>query len=232
MLANFGVTSRRKAEELIIEGRVLLNGEVVKELGTKANPERDHIEVDGRIITGKVGPKVYVLLNKPKSVISAVTDPEQRPVVIDFLKKIRARVFPIGRLDYDAEGVILLTNDGELTNRLIHPKYKIEKKYHVKVRGIPNDKVIAKLRSGVYLDDGRTLPARVTFLRSTKENSWIEITVTEGRNRLIKRMCQRVGHPVQKLKRVEFAGIKIGKLKHGEFRRLTDREVARLKGEE
>ena len=146
------------------------------------------------------------------------------------MKKVKARVFPVGRLDYDAEGALMLTNDGELTNRLIHPSREVPKRYLVKVRGVPDDKTLQKLRAGVYLEDGRTHPAEVRFVRATQqENSWIEITVTEGRNRLIKRMCKRVGHPVQKLKRVEFAGLKLTRLKLGEFRRLTDREVERLK---
>lgn len=229
ILASAGVASRRAAEVLIVEGRVTINRSVVTELGTRADPLKDRIEVDGRPISRK-GPPIYILLNKPKGYISTAADPKQRPTVTDLLKKIKARVFPVGRLDFDAEGALLMTNDGELTNRLIHPRHQVSKKYLVKVRGVPVDKTLQKLRAGVYLEDGRTGPAEVRFVRATQqENSWIEITVTEGRNRLIKRMCKRVGHPVQKLKRTEFAGLKLGRLKLGEFRRLTDREVERLK---
>ncbi|MBI5826283.1 MAG: rRNA pseudouridine synthase [Deltaproteobacteria bacterium] len=170
-----------------------------------------------------------MLLNKPKGYISAVADPLKRPVVTDLLK-VRERVFPVGRLDYDAEGALILTNDGELSNRLIHPKFKVPKKYLVKVRDVPTDEDLQKLRKGVYLDDGRTLPADAKFVRKTQENSWIELTVTEGRNRLVKRMCMAIGHPVSKLKRMEFAGIKLGALEAGQWRFLTPKEVERLKG--
>ncbi len=201
---------------------------MVVELGAKADPAKDRIEVDGRNISFK-GPLVYMLLNKPKGCISAVADPLGRPVVTDLVKS-RERVFPIGRLDYDAEGALILTNDGELTNRLIHPKFKVPKKYLVKVRDVPTDEDLQKLRKGVYLDDGRTLPADAKFVRKTQENSWIELTVTEGRNRLVKRMCMAIGHPVSKLKRMEFAGIKLGALEAGQWRFLTPKEVERLKG--
>lgn len=206
---------------------------MVTELGSKADPEKDRIAVDGRIISHaqeKIE-KIYILLNKPKGVISTVSDPQGRPTVIDLIQgaKITTRVFPVGRLDYDAEGALLLTNDGELANKLIHPKYKIPKKYLVKVSDVPDDKDIAKLKKGVYLEDGRTLPAEARFIKATKTNSWIELTVYEGRNRLVKRMCFAIGHSVLKLQRVEFAGIKLGSLKPGEFRMLTGKEVERLK---
>jgi len=205
----------------------------VTKLGAKADPGKDRIAVDGRVISLgtdlKSVPKVYILLNKPKGCISAVSDPEGRPTVIDLVKKIKTRVFPVGRLDYDAEGVLLLTNDGELANKLIHPRYKIPKKYFVKVSDVPDDKDISKLKKGIYLEDGRTLPAEAKFIKATKTNSWIELTVYEGRNRLVKKMCFAIGHSVLKLQRTEFAGIKLGTLKPGDFRMLTRSEVARLK---
>ena len=148
---------------------------------------------------------------------------------MDIVKKVKQRIFPVGRLDLDAEGVLLLTNDGELANKLIHPRYKIPKKYLVKVSDVPDDKDIAKLKKGIYLEDGRTLPAEARFIKATKTNSWIELTVYEGRNRLVKRMCFAIGHSVLKLQRVEFAGIKLGSLKLGGFRMLTKDEVERLK---
>ncbi|MBI5642396.1 MAG: pseudouridine synthase [Deltaproteobacteria bacterium] len=227
IIATAGVTSRRKAEEMITHGRVKVNGKVVTELGAKANPSQDRIEVDGRSISVK-GPLVYILLNKPKGYISSVTDPLKRPVVTD-LVRVRARVFPVGRLDYDAEGVILLTNDGELTNKLIHPKFSVPKKYLVKVKDVPTPAEIERLEKGVYLEDGKTLPAKARLIRETKENSWLELIITEGRNRLVKRMCLAIGHPVQKLKRVEFAGLKLATMKTGEYRFLSPKEVERLK---
>lgn len=207
-----------------------VNRETISVLGTKVDPEKDTIEVDGRTISGK-GPskKSYILLNKPRGCISALSDPLGRPVVTDLIKKLKQRVFPVGRLDYDSEGVLVLTDDGELSNRLIHPRYSVPKKYLVKVSDVPDEKDLKKLSSGVWLPDGRTLPAEVRLVRTTRENSWIELTVTEGRNRLVKRMCQAVGHPVAKLKRVEFAGLKPGKLKPGQYRLLTEKEVERLK---
>ncbi|MBI5328899.1 MAG: rRNA pseudouridine synthase [Deltaproteobacteria bacterium] len=249
IMARAGIASRRRAEEMILDGMVTVNHRVVTELGSKADPEKDRIAVDGRVISlgtdFKSAPKIYILLNKPKGVISTVSDPEGRPTVMDFVKKVgtdlksvhRLRLFPVGRLDFDAEGALLLTNDGELTNKLIHPKYKIPKKYLVKVSDVPDEKDMAKLRKGVYLGTdlksvrgGRTLPAEAKFIKATKTNSWIEITVYEGRNRLIKKMCFAIGHSVLKLQRTEFAGIKLGGLKPGDCRMLTKSEVERLKG--
>lgn len=212
-------------------GRVQVNGRVVTELGARANPLTDAIEVDGAKITGAFrGPRVYVLLNKPKGYISSVTDPLNRPVVTDIVKVGKARVYPVGRLDYDAEGVLLLTNDGELANRLIHPTFHVAKKYLVKVKDVPSAADLVRLESGVHLEDGKTFPAKARMVRQTTENCWIELTVTEGRNRLVKRMCMAIGHPVAKLKRIEFAGIKLGSLEPGAYRLLTDEEVERLKG--
>lgn len=209
-----------------------MNNRVVTELGAKADPSKDRIEVDGRVVSGSArGERVYIVINKPKGVISALSDPQQRPVVTDLLGRMKARVYPVGRLDYDAEGVLLLTNDGELSNRLIHPSHGVAKRYHVKVRGVPDAKALERLTGGVWLEDGKTLPAKVRLLKETKsrDNSWLELTVFEGRNHLVKRMCAAVGHPVSKIKRVAFAGIRLGNLKPGQFRPLTARELERLR---
>lgn len=198
------------------------------ELGTKVDPLRDSIKIDGRVIRGE-SDKVYILLYKPRGYISALSDPLKRPVVTDLVKNVRQRIYPVGRLDYDAEGALILTNDGELSNRLIHPKFGIPKKYLVKVKDVPSPADIKRLEDGVYLEDGKTMPAKARLVRQTKENSWIELTVSEGRNRLVKRMCMAVGHPVAKLKRVEFAGIKLDIPNPGAYRFLTVKEVERLK---
>ncbi len=205
-----------------------MNRKVADQPGIKADPDNDVIEVDGRSIASK-GPKIYVLLNKPKGCISSVADPLGRPVVVD-LVKTRSRVFPVGRLDYDAEGALLLTNDGEFANRLIHPKFAVPKKYLVKVRDVPDRSDLDRIEKGVRLEDGKTGPAKARLIRKTLENSWIELTVSEGRNRLVKRMCKAIGHPVAKLKRIEFAGIRLANLKPGEYRPLTKTEVEALKG--
>ncbi len=228
VIAMAGLTSRRKAEEMIEQGRVRVNGAAVTELGTKIDPEKDRVTVDGRGISTEKR-KVYILLNKPKGYISAVSDPQKRPVVTDLVKNVRERVYPVGRLDFDAEGALILTNDGDLSNRLTHPAFHVPKKYLVKVKDVPSPADLGKLSKGIYLEDGRTLPAKTKLVRETKENSWIEITVFEGRNRLVKRMCMAIGHPVAKLKRIEFAGIKLDIATPGAYRMLTPEEVRGLK---
>ncbi len=228
IMALAGIASRRKAEEYITDGRVMVNNVVVTELGAKADVVKDLIQIDGKSLTTPKGPPLYILLYKPKGFISALSDPLGRPVVTELIKT-KVRLFPVGRLDYDAEGVLLLTNDGDFSNKLIHPKFAVPKTYLVKVRDVPTQAALDKLERGVYLEDGRTLPARARLVRKTTENSWIELTVTEGRNRLVKRMCMAIGHPVAKLKRISFAGIKLGSLKAGQHRPLSENEVERLK---
>jgi pseudouridine synthase len=230
VIARAGITSRRKAEEMILEGRVKVNQKVVSAMGVKVDPDSDIVEVDGRRITPRTEPALYILINKPRGVISALSDPQKRPVVTALLKRIKTRVWPVGRLDYDAEGALLLTNDGDLGNRLLHPRYAVPKRYLIKVRGVPGPAKLKKLEQGVRLEDGRTLPCKVRLSRVTKENSWLELVVYEGRNRLVKRMCKAIGHPVSKLKRLEFAGLKVRSLKPGEYRTLTEKELERLRG--
>ncbi len=205
---------------MTVNGHVAMTGE-------KVDPSGDEIIVDGTPLPRPARRKTSYLLYKPKGVISSLHDPEGRPVVTDFIRTEK-RVFPIGRLDYDAEGVILLTDDGELANRLMHPRYLVPKRYLVKVRNHPSAETLEKLRKGVHIEGGRTRPAKVRFIRKTESNAWLEIIVSEGRNRLIKKMCMAVGHPVTKLKRVEFAGLGLGGLAPGAYRKLTEHEVERL----
>lgn len=229
ILAQMGIASRRKAEELILEGRVTVNGKVAT-LGMKADPSKDHIKVDGKLLT-KPETKIYLLFNKPRGVVTSLSDPEGRPTIKDFLKGIRLKVFPVGRLDYDSEGMLLVTNDGDFAHAVLHPSRKIPKAYLVKVKGILEDEEIEKLRTGIKLEDGMTAPAKVRKIRKGENNSWIEMTIYEGRKRQIRRMLDKVRHPVLKLKRIRIDGLKLGNLEPGRFRYLTSDEIKRLEQE-
>ena len=230
------MASRRKCEELIVSGRVAVNGRVVTELGAKADPERDVITVSGKPIASP--PKVYLMFNKPKGVITSMSDPRGRPVVKDYLKDVGTRVFPFGRLDYDTEGLLLLTNDGELAYRLTHPKHGVAKTYHATVEGVPHGTALEKLASGIRLEDGMTAPAEVEYVDVDPDGKWatVSITIREGRNRQVRRMFEAIGHPVIRLKRVAFAGLALQGLRRGKYRPLTEEEIALLreasKGEE
>lgn len=228
IISQAGVTSRRKAEELILQGRVEVNGRVVRTLGTEADPKKDHVKVDGRLLQSGQ-PKVYLMLNKPRGYVTTLKDPEGRSTVMELLKGVRQRVYPIGRLDYDAEGLLLFTNDGEIAAHLMHPRYEIPRTYLVKVKGVLEDPEIRQLQAGVLLADGMTAPCRINKVRKTEENSWIELTMREGRNRQIKRMMEHTGHLVLKLKRIFFAGLELAGLETGEFRYLTEKEIQQIK---
>lgn len=228
MIADAGVASRRKAEELIVAGRVTVNGRVVRELGTKVDPARDHVKVDGRHLK-PVPPQTFLVLNKPKGYVSSLSDPEGRPTITNLLHGVTLRVFPVGRLDFDSEGLLLLTNDGQMAQALLHPRYHVPKTYLIKVKGMLSDEKIASLERGVELEDGRTAPAQVKKVRKAVENSWVEITIHEGRKHQVKRMLEAVGHPVLKLTRIRFGPLSLGDLASGEYRYLTDREANTLR---
>jgi pseudouridine synthase len=198
VLARAGVASRRQAEEMIREGRIMVNGRVVLRPGTQVVWGQDAIRADNRLVS-RLESKVTIVLNKPKGVLTTSHDPRGRRTTAELVSGIKARIFPVGRLDYHSEGLLILTNDGELAQHLQHPRYKIPKTYRTKVKGLPNQQAMQRLRSGVMLDGRRTAPASVKRIRTTGKNAWLEITVREGRNRQVRRMCSEVDHPVMKL---------------------------------
>lgn len=230
IISKAGAASRREAERLILAGRVTLNGRVVTELGTQADGEQDVIAIDGASISAPKQ-KLYFLLNKPKRCISAVKDDRGRRTVIDLLPEVEEYIYPVGRLDYDTEGLLLLTNDGDLMNGLLHPRYEIEKTYIARAQGLVTADDIKQLCKGVMLEDGMTAPARAKLLERADNGSWcrVQLTIHEGRNRQVRRMLQAIGHRVQELKRVAFAGLTLEGVPRGGYRSLTGEEVARLK---
>ncbi len=249
IIAAAGLASRRKAEEMIASGLVEVNGQTVTELGTKADPENDHIRVNGKLLRGAER-QVYLLMNKPRGYVTTVSDPEGRATVMDLLRGIRVRVYPVGRLDYASEGLLLLTNDGELAHKLMKAASHVPKVYVVKVAGVPDEAGLEKLRRGLsipgesrFRKDGddrapkrhsakkmsrmKTAPAKVRLIRES-ENPWYEVTLMEGKNRQIRRMFEEIGHHVEKIKRVRYGPLSLD-VPPGEFRRLSVAEIARLK---
>ncbi|HEV7241133.1 MAG TPA: pseudouridine synthase [Thermoanaerobaculia bacterium] len=236
IIAHAGFASRREAETMIREGRVTVNGRVVTELGTKADPARDHVKVDGKLIT-RAETHRYILLYKPKEVMTTVADPQGRRTVIDLIKGVRERIYPVGRLDFHSEGLILLTNDGDLAFKVSHPQHGSIKTYHVKVRGVPEERLIDKLQRGITLDGKRTLPCEIRRMKTTgrstgrgdeEGNSWYEVKLREGRTQQIRKMFQAVGHPVSKLRRVAIGPLSDPRLGPGDYRELTKVEVKML----
>jgi 23S rRNA pseudouridine2605 synthase len=231
IIAAAGIASRRKAEEFIKSGLVSVNGQIVTELGSKADLERDHIRVNGKLLHGAEQP-IYLAMNKPKGYVTTLRDPEGRPTVMDLLRGIRTRVYPVGRLDYASEGLLLLTNDGELANKLMKAASHVTKTYVVKVAGTPPPEGIEKIRRGLSIptDRGqrvRTAPAKVRIVRES-DNPWYELTLTEGKNRQIRRMFEEIGHHVEKIKRVRYGPLSLD-IPPGEFRRLSAGDVEKLK---
>jgi 23S rRNA pseudouridine2605 synthase len=229
ILAQAGIASRRKCEELILSGAVEVNGEKVTTLGVKADPAVDSIVVNGKPIKGEK--KIYLMMNKMKGVITSAKDPQGRKTVTDFLPGIKERVYPVGRLDYDTEGLLLLTNDGEFANLLTHPKHHVPKTYHATVKGVPHGTALEQLQKGIKLEDGMTAPAEVEYhdVDTEKNEATITITIYEGRNRQVRRMFEAINHKVIRLRRVRFGELTLQTLGRGKYRHLTPKEIEELK---
>lgn len=232
VLSTAGVASRRASEQLILEGRVMVNGNVVMTLGTKADPATDDIRVDGRRLKFDTRPR-YIVLNKPKGYVTTRKDPEGRKTVMELVTAVREYVYPVGRLDFESEGLLLMTSDGDLAAKLTHPSHEVERVYDAVVVGNPSDEALEKLRRGVFLEGRRTAPAVIrrggTTGKSRRELTKVIITLREGRNRQVRRMMASIGHPVRKLMRVKMGPISLGPLKPGQWRDLTPKEVEKLK---
>jgi pseudouridine synthase len=229
ILSQAGVASRRASEQLMLDGRVTVNGATIRELGTKADPVRDDIRVDGRRIRLSERHR-YVLLNKPRGYVTTRSDPQKRPTVVD-LVGIREYVYPVGRLDFESEGLLLLTNDGDLAARLTHPSHGVARVYEARVLGVPDDHDLARLARGVVIDGRRTAPAKVEALPGRRDaaHTTLQITIREGRNRQVRHMCDAIGHPVEALRRIAIGPIRDSRLKPGQWRDLTADEVEKLK---
>ena len=227
-IARCGVASRRKAEELITSGKVLVNGKYVKELGAKVNPTRDRVKVDGQLLEPEA--LEYYIFNKPKGVITSITDPEGRKTVMDYINSVKVRIYPVGRLDYHTEGLLLLTNDGTMAQNLAHPSKWVTKTYEVKVKDRVFDEHLEQLAVGVKLEDGMTAPCEITDYGFNGKTglTTVEITIHEGRNRQVRRMFEHFGYSIHNLKRINYAGLNLKGLKRGAFRKLTREEVKQL----
>lgn len=231
-LASCGIASRRRCEELIRQGEVSVNGQVVTEMGQKIDPDKDQVTFRGQVVS-KEQPSVTVMINKPAGYVTTAHDQFARPCVTDLVDMPGLRLYPVGRLDYQTTGLLLLTNDGDLTNYLTHPGHHIPKTYEARLKGAIGNNELEQLRSGVLLDDGyRTSPARVELVSKDKESSRIRITIYEGKNHQVRRMAKAVGFPVLKLKRIQEGPLTLGSLKEGQYRILSEREIQSLKSED
>nr|WP_286010439.1 pseudouridine synthase [Clostridium sp. MD294] len=227
-LAEAGVASRRKAEELIVMGKVQVNGKVITELGTKIDTQNDIILYQNKKVEIKQN-FIYIMLHKPEGYVTTVKDQFQRPTVMDLLGDVTERVYPVGRLDYDTSGLLLLTNDGDLTYHLTHPKHHIEKTYEAKLFGIPSEHNIIQFRRGIVIDGKKTEPAKLEILQKEKKYTTVRIVIQEGRNRQVRKMCQAIKHPVAQLKRIGTGTLFLKDLKKGNYRYLTQKEISYLK---
>lgn len=224
-IADCGITSRRKAEMMIREGRVTLNGEVVMELGTKVNPYNDVVMVDGHLADLNAVEPIYLMLHKPRGFVTTLNDPEGRETVMDLVKEISERIYPVGRLDYLSEGLLLMTNDGEFANMIMHPKYNVTKVYEVKVFGSVTETILTKLRAGTYLEEGFVKPTSVRVIKQLPTKTWLEFRLNEGRNREIRRLCEAVGLTVDKLKRLAIGGLSVEGVAPGKFRIMSKEQM-------
>lgn len=227
ILARSGIASRRKAEEMISEGRVSVNSEIVREMGFKADIERDEIRVDGKLICAEET-KIYLMLNKPRGYVTSLSDPQQRPLVGHLLPELGARLFPVGRLDYDSEGLLLMTNDGSFAQHIQHPRYRISKTYRVKISGRIKAEELNQLLRGLELEDGRFIPDEVSMGEINPKSTWITVKISEGRNRVIRRAFDKLGHSVLRLIRIAIDDLQLGNLKEGEYRFLKGWEIKKL----
>jgi 23S rRNA pseudouridine2605 synthase len=230
VIADCGVASRRKSEVIIMEGRVKVNGETVTELGTKVNPHSDVVEVDGNMIDLISIEKIYILFNKPRAVVTTVSDPEGRPTVMEYIRGVPQRVYPVGRLDYLSEGLLLMTNDGDLANMIMHPSFEITKVYEVKVFGHVNEALMTKLRRGVMTEDGLLKPLSVRIVEQLPNKTWLEFRLAEGKNREIRKICEALDLVVDKLRRVAIETLTIQGLAPGQWTFLSKREVLKALG--
>lgn len=225
-MADCGVASRRKSEEIILEGRVRVNGSEVSTPGYKVEAG-DVVEVDGKAIRPEEA-KVYIALNKPVGYITSAKDQFGRQTVLDLVSDLDERIYPVGRLDYDTSGLIILTNDGEFTYRMTHPRYEIKKVYMAKVEGVPSEAKLKQFREGLLIEDYKTSRARVKIVKQYKDAAYLEIEIHEGRNRQVRKMCEKIGHPVKSLKRISVGSVRLGKLEEGKWRYLTESELEKL----
>ena len=230
LLAHAGVASRRKAETLIEGGHVTVNGKVVRELGSKADLDQDLVQVDGRTVR-ETQDKVHYVLYKPAGCVTTLSDPEGRPTIRTYLEEVTERVYPVGRLDYDVEGALIVTNDGDLANLLMHPRYGVKRTYLAKVHGVPAQEKIERLLKGVRLEDGRARALEADLHSRTPRNTWVRVVVSEGRQHMVKRLMEAVGAPVQKLFRADYGGIGVAGMRPGELRELTRAEVEHLRAQ-
>jgi 23S rRNA pseudouridine2605 synthase len=230
VIADCGVTSRRKAEGLILDGRVSVNGHTVTELGTKVNPVKDAIQVDGNNLELAAVEKVYLVMNKPRAYMTTLSDPEGRPTVMELIYGVKQRIFPVGRLDYLSEGLLILTNDGDLANMIMHPKYEVEKVYEVKVFGHVNEGILAKIKRGVMTEDGLLKPKSVRVIEQLPNKTWLEFRLNEGKNREIRKICEAVDLTVDKLRRVAIEGLNIQSLPVGQYMFTTRKELLKALG--
>lgn len=226
-LADAGVASRRKSEEFIQQGKVKVNGVIVKELGFKVDPEKDKVEYEGKTLNIE-NERIVLMLNKPKDVISSAKDPQGRKTVLDLIPDKFPRLYPVGRLDYESEGMILLTNDGELANKITHPKNEVRKVYSVWVFGYPSKDTMSKFSKGVELEDGTTAPAEIKLIKKGKTTSQMEVAIKEGKKRQIRRMFDALGHPVSRLVRTQIGELKMGILEEGKYKKLKEQEIKKI----